>query len=61
MTFIRAPYIERAGDGVEVLSAVGGHIVAARERNMLVTSFHPELGEDTTVHSYFIENMVRKA
>ena len=59
MTFIRAPYIERAGDGVEVLSAVGGHIVAARERNMLVTSFHPELGEDTTVHSYFIENMVR--
>lgn len=59
MTFIRAPYIERAGDGVEVLSVVGGHIVAARERNMLVTSFHPELGEDTTVHSYFIENMVR--
>ena len=61
MTFIRAPYIERTGEGVEVLSVVDGHIVAARERNMLVTSFHPELTDDTSVHSYFIEQMVRKA
>lgn len=61
MTFIRAPYIGCTGEGVEVLSVVDGHIVAARERNMLVTSFHPELSDDTTVHSYFIDNLVRKA
>ena len=61
MTFIRAPYIGCTGEGVEVLSVVDGHIVAARERNMLVTSFHPELSDDTTVHSYFINNLVRKA
>lgn len=57
MTFIRAPYINKAGVQVEVLSTVDGHIVAAREKNMLVCSFHPE---DTTVHAYFIEKMVKK-
>lgn len=58
MTFIRAPYIAEAGKDVQVLSVVGGHIVAARERNMLVCSFHPELSDDTTVHAYFVENMI---
>ena len=60
MTFIRAPYINKVGEGVEVLSTVDGHIVAACEKNMLVCSFHPELTEDTTVHAYFIEEMVKK-
>lgn len=54
MTFIRAPYIESAGDGVEVLSVVDGHIVAARQGRQLVTAFHPELDGDTRIHEYFL-------
>ena len=57
MTFIRAPYIEQAGDGVEVLSEEQGHVVAARQGNQLVTAFHPELDRDTSVHRYFVEKM----
>lgn len=53
--FIRAPYIERVGRDVEVLSVVDGKIVAARQDNQLVTAFHPELTDDTTIHSYFLE------
>lgn len=60
MTFIRAPYIESVGEDVEVLSVVDGKIVAAKEKNMLVTAFHPELLEDRTVHEYFLE-MVKNA
>lgn len=59
MTFIRAPYIDSVGNGVEVLSEVNGHIVAARQKNVLVTSFHPELNTDTTVHTYFVEKIVK--
>ncbi len=55
MTFIRAPFIERVGEGVEVLSTVDGKIVAARQDNMLVTAFHPELTDDLTVHRYFLD------
>lgn len=54
-TFIRAPYIEEVGKGVEVLSVFGGKIIAAREKNQLVTAFHPELNSDLSVHKYFIE------
>jgi len=54
MVFIRAPYIESASDGVEVLAAVDGKIVAARQRNQLAVSFHPELTESTVVHNYFL-------
>lgn len=57
-TFIRAPAIRRVGEGVAVLATVDGIPVAARERNMLVTAFHPELNADTTVHGYFL-NMIR--
>ncbi len=57
MTFIRAPYINIVGDGVEVLSRVDGKVVAARQKNMLVTAFHPELNDDLTVYKYFI-NMI---
>jgi 5'-phosphate synthase pdxT subunit len=60
MTFIRAPYIERAGEDVEILSVVNDHIVAARNKHILVTSFHPELTDDTRVHQYFIEKIVLK-
>jgi 5'-phosphate synthase pdxT subunit len=60
MTFIRAPYIESAGEGVEILSVVDNHIVAAREKNVLVTSYHPELTSDNRVHQYFIEELIQK-
>lgn len=59
MTFIRAPYINSVGAGVEVLAEVGGHIVAARQGRQLVTAFHPELCvADTAVHEYFINDVV---
>lgn len=59
MVFIRAPYIEKVGSNVEVLSVVDNKIVSARENNMLVTAFHPELTEDTSVHEYFITMIER--
>jgi pyridoxal 5''-phosphate synthase, glutaminase subunit Pdx2 len=60
MTFIRAPYIESVGSNVEILSVVDGHIVAAREKNILTTAYHPELTSDTRVHQYFIEQIITK-
>lgn len=54
MTFIRAPYISRS-NGAEILAEVNGKAVAARQKNMLVTAFHPELTGDTSVHSYFLD------
>lgn len=53
--FIRAPYIVEAKPGVEILSIVNEKIVAAREKNQLVTAFHPELTNDLSVHQYFID------
>jgi 5'-phosphate synthase pdxT subunit len=55
MTFIRAPYIELVAEdkGVEVLATMDGNIVAARQRSMLATSFHPELTGDLSVHQFF--------
>ncbi len=55
MTFIRAPFIEKAADDVEILSVVKEHIVAARKGNILVTAFHPELTDDLRVHEYFLK------
>ncbi|MDO4174096.1 MAG: pyridoxal 5'-phosphate synthase glutaminase subunit PdxT [Eubacteriales bacterium] len=55
MTFIRAPYIRSVGEGVTVLAAVDNRIVAARQKNQLVTAFHPELNDDSTVHAYFLD------
>lgn len=54
MTFIRAPYIEEVGNDVEVLAEVDGHIVAARQGNQLVTSFHPELDDNTSIHESWL-------
>lgn len=51
--FIRAPKIASVGRGVEVLARNNGEIVAARQKNLFVTSFHPELTESLEVHRYF--------
>lgn len=51
--FIRAPRIERSGKKVKVLSKSGGRTVAARQGNVLVTAFHPELTGDLSFHRYF--------
>lgn len=59
MTFIRAPYIQRAGQDVQILSVLDGHIIAARQGHLLATSFHPELNDNPSLHRYFIEQMVR--
>lgn len=53
LVFIRAPWIENAGPDVQVLCRLNGHIVAARQNNMLATSFHPELSEDLSFLKYF--------
>ena len=60
LTFIRAPWIENVGKDVEVLCTINNRIVAAKERNMLVTSFHPELTDCLAAHQYFAD-MVRKS
>lgn len=58
-TFIRAPIIEKAGPDVEILSKLdNGTIVAVREKNMLATSFHPELTQDIRFHEYFISKLL---
>ena len=55
LVFIRAPWIEEVGDDVEILAKVDSHIVAARSKNMIVTSFHPELTQDISFHKYFVD------
>ncbi len=63
--FIRAPWVERVADGVEVLGRVvagpaAGRIVAVRQGNAVATAFHPELTGDSRMHRYFVE-LVRRA
>jgi 5'-phosphate synthase pdxT subunit len=53
--FIRAPWVEEAGDGVEVLARAAGRIVAVRQGPLLATSFHPEVTGDTRVHELFVD------
>jgi 5'-phosphate synthase pdxT subunit len=52
--FIRAPWVERVGEGVEVLASAAGHPVAVRQGHLLATSFHPELTGDRRVHELFV-------
>ena len=53
--FIRAPWIAGVGSGVEVLARLGdGTAVAARQGNLLATSFHPELTDDRRFHKFFL-------
>lgn len=60
MTFIRAPYIEKTGDDVEVLATVDGKIVAAQYKNQIGLAFHPELGNDTRIHQHFLKLVKNK-
>ena len=59
--FIRAPWVERVGDGVRVLAAVDKHPVSVRSQRLFATSFHPELTGDHRIHRYFIEEVARPA
>ena len=61
MVFIRAPRIRRVGAGVETLARHGDEPVMARQGNVLVATFHPELTDDPTVHQYFCSMVVRAA
>jgi 5'-phosphate synthase pdxT subunit len=63
--FIRAPWVEQAGEGVEVLARVvggpaDGRIVAVRQGNLVATSFHPELTGDRRVHALFVDVVRRR-
>ena len=59
MTFIRAPYIEKCGEGAEVLAEVDGNIVAVKYKKQYGLAFHPELDEDDRIHEAFL-NSVKK-
>ena len=61
--FIRAPWVEKLGEGVEVLATVksgeaSGRIVAVKQRSLVATSFHPEVGGDDRIHRYFVDLVV---
>ena len=58
MVFIRSPYIEEISENVEPLIYVDENLVAAKQENILVTSFHPELTDNTTMLKYFIDTMI---
>ncbi len=60
MMFIRAPRIRRVGESVQSLALRDGETVMARQGNVLVATFHPELTDDPAVHRYFCD-MVRQA
>ena len=53
--FIRAPWVERVGPGVQVLASVGEHPVAVRAGRVVATSFHPEVSGDDRVHQLFLD------
>ena len=55
--FIRAPWVEEAGDEVEVLAEVDGHPVAVRQGNILAVAFHPELTEERRLHEWLVDKV----
>jgi 5'-phosphate synthase pdxT subunit len=57
--FIRAPWVEEVGPGVEVLATAADHPVAVRQGKLLATSFHPELTNDLAVHRYFFDEICK--
>lgn len=57
--FIRAPWVERYGAGVEVLASYDGHPVAVREGSVLACAFHPELTDDSRLHALFMAMVTR--
>ena len=61
--FIRAPWVEEVGDGVDVLARVAsgpatGRIVAVRQGRLMATAFHPEISGDIRIHRYFVEQVL---
>lgn len=60
MVFIRAPKIERVGEGVEVIATEGNDPVLVRRGKTLAATFHPELSDDRSVHQYFLDLVVGK-
>ncbi|SON63515.1 Pyridoxal 5'-phosphate synthase subunit PdxT [Mycobacterium simulans] len=59
--FIRAPWVERAGDVVQVLARAADHIVAVRQDRVLATAFHPEMTGDRRIHQLFVDIVNGKA
>jgi 5'-phosphate synthase pdxT subunit len=59
--FIRAPWVEKVSDTVQVLASIDSHPVAVRSKTALATSFHPEITGDNRIHRYFIEQVARPA
>ena len=59
--FIRAPRILGIGPGVEDLARYQGTVVLARQKNILVATFHPELTGDSRIHELFLRMLPRKA
>jgi len=59
--FIRAPWVEKVSDTVQVLASIDSHPVAVRSKTALATSFHPEISGDNRIHHYFIEQVARPA
>jgi 5'-phosphate synthase pdxT subunit len=55
--FIRAPYVERAGESVEVLARVDGHPVLCRQGPVMAAAFHPELSGDLRLHELFLREV----
>jgi pyridoxal 5'-phosphate synthase pdxT subunit len=55
--FIRAPWVDDFGDGVEVLAEVDGHPVAVRQGNVLAVAFHPELTEEHRLHQWLVDRV----
>jgi len=55
--FIRAPWVEDAGDDVEVLAEVDGHPVAVRQGNILAVAFHPELTGERRLHRWLVDRV----
>ena len=53
--FIRAPWVERVGAGVQVLASAAGHPVAVRQGSVLATAFHPEVTGDRRIHRLFVD------
>ena len=53
--FIRAPWVERVGEGVQVLARAAGHAVAVRQGPVLATAFHPEMTGDRRIHRLFVD------
>lgn len=55
MVFIRAPYISMVGHDVQIISTYDGEVTCCRNKNVLVSSYHPEFTTDLTIHNYFLD------